>query len=390
MNKTTRICLSAMVKNESHVILRMLESCYKYVDYWIVQDNGSTDGTQDLIKNFFKEKGIPGYLYDVEWQYPGWNRDHVLQECLKSNSNYDWILRMDADEILEVDDDFDWSVLNDTTIQSFNITSVSPGAIYHRTWLWNAKLKWQFKHDKRHEVIELMDPPGTGENFQRIDLDKKFRHVLTNDGMTWFQPMKFLKDALELEADQVCSSKIVDDDYHLFYIAKSYNDCYNDAENLPFGKDHADEYARRCIFYFEKYIQRKHPDFFTTGKIGYLDEMSYLSLCLISQAKKFLGKLDECEIDLIQAYDFCPDRNEHLVFLAELYDSLGDYEKMYQQTSFIVDNRRNNPFPRWRFIIYTTCYPDTGNYVQELHERAKQLTGRTAKKIEVIKFPGQI
>ncbi len=379
-----------MVKNESHVILRMLESCYKYVDYWIVQDNGSTDGTQDLIIDFFKEKGIPGYLYSVEWQFPGWNRDHVLQECLKSSLNYDWILRMDADEILVVEEDFDWSILNDTTIQSFNITSVSPGAIYHRTWLWNSKLKWQFKHDKRHEVIELMDPPGTGENFQRVDLDKKFRHVLTNDGMTWFQPMKFLKDALELEADQVCSAKILQDDYHLFYIGKSYSDCYNDSDNLPFGKDHADEYARRCIFYFEKYIQRKHPDFFSTGKIGYLDEMSYLSLCLISQAKKFMGKLDECEIDLIQANGFCPDRNEHLVFLAELYDFLGEYEKMYQQTSFIVENRRNNPFPRWRFIIYTTCYPDTGNYVLEMHEKAKQLTGRDAKKIDVLKFPGEI
>ena len=51
-----------MVSNESHVILRMLNSCYKYIDYWIIQDNGSTDGTQDIIRNFFAEKNIQGFL----------------------------------------------------------------------------------------------------------------------------------------------------------------------------------------------------------------------------------------------------------------------------------------------------------------------------------------
>jgi glycosyltransferase involved in cell wall biosynthesis len=61
-NKTTKICLNAMVANEARTITRMLDSCYKYIDYWVIQDNGSTDGTQDIIRNFFAEKGIPGFL----------------------------------------------------------------------------------------------------------------------------------------------------------------------------------------------------------------------------------------------------------------------------------------------------------------------------------------
>ena len=39
-----------MVKDESAVIERMLESCYQYIDYWVIQDNGSTDGTQDIMQ----------------------------------------------------------------------------------------------------------------------------------------------------------------------------------------------------------------------------------------------------------------------------------------------------------------------------------------------------
>ena len=60
-NTTAKFCFNTMVNNESHVIERMLESVYPYIDYWVIQDNGSTDGTQDIIKNFFNEKGIPGF-----------------------------------------------------------------------------------------------------------------------------------------------------------------------------------------------------------------------------------------------------------------------------------------------------------------------------------------
>ena len=105
--------------------------------------------------------------------------------------------------------------------------------------------------------------------------------------------------------------------------------------------------------------------------------MSYFSLCLIANAKRFLGNFKEAERDLTDAEMFCPDRNEHLVFLTELYEIIEEYEKMHQKISFIIENKRNNPFPRWRFIIYTTCYPDTGDYVLELYNRAILKTGRS-------------
>ena len=44
-----------MVGNEERVILRMLESSYKYIDYWVIQCNGS-DKTQSIIEEFYKEK----------------------------------------------------------------------------------------------------------------------------------------------------------------------------------------------------------------------------------------------------------------------------------------------------------------------------------------------
>ena len=63
-----------MVGNEEHVIERMLNSCYQYIDYWVIQCNGN-DNTRQIIENFFADKGIPGFTYMHKWDYPGINRD---------------------------------------------------------------------------------------------------------------------------------------------------------------------------------------------------------------------------------------------------------------------------------------------------------------------------
>ena len=358
-----------MVANEARTILRMLESCYQYIDYWVIQDNGSVDGTQDLIRNFMDEKQIPGFLYETKWEYPGFNRDHALQTCLNSDHGCDWILRMDADEQLLVDSDFDWSIFDNHNIQSFNITADSGGSIYFRTWLWNARLPWVFKHDKRHEVILL---PGYGENnegFQRINLPPSFRHIITNDGQTWNSQNKFLRDALELEMDQIINGKVTDDLYHLWYLGKSYSDCYGDYSGFPFKKSHADEYARRCIFYFEHFLNLNNG--WEDKKIGHLpDEMSYLALCLMGYAYRFMGDYEASLQHYRYAEQFCYERNEHIMWMAETFECTEDYDSMLECTTRLMDPIRKNPFPIRSFLLYNAAYYNTGDYVKQLHEKA--------------------
>ena len=87
-----------MVGNEEHAILRMLKSVEPYIDYWVIQCNGK-DNTQKIIEEFFEDKNIPGFTYNVEWKFPGWNRNDTLQKCLATDHGCDWILRMDADRL---------------------------------------------------------------------------------------------------------------------------------------------------------------------------------------------------------------------------------------------------------------------------------------------------
>ena len=137
--KKCKIVMTTMFQNESKTIRRMLESCYKYIDFWVIQNNGSTDGTEKIVEEFFAEHQIPGFLYNVDegWVGFGWNRDHLTQTCQSLDHGCDWILKMDCDEILQVDDDFDWSILDDTTVHSWEVPCVQGTSTYTRCWMWS-------------------------------------------------------------------------------------------------------------------------------------------------------------------------------------------------------------------------------------------------------------
>lgn len=351
------------------MIERMLNSVYQYIDYWVIQDNGSTDGTQDIIRNFFEEKEIPGYLYQLDWwKGHGINRDHCIKTALSSDHGCDWILRVDADEQLQVDDGFDWSIFDDTSIQSFNVPCASGDISYFRTWIWNAREPWAFYPEKAHETIYL-DRDDIGEGFQRVNLPRSFRHYLTNDGQTWLQPMKFLKDALNLELDVVPNSKVLEDNYHLWYIAKSYFDTLGD--DFPFGLVHRDEYARRSMFYFKQYIFKKNPRYEDEKIISECDdELAYCAAYFIGEIYRVLGKVEDAITWHNEASRFCEARNESYYELANIHRDRGDYLQMHQATCMLVDEDRSNPFPNKQFLIFNWAYCDTSDKPMQLHNEA--------------------
>lgn len=368
MNKRTKIVLNAMVGSEAPTILRMLESTAPHIDYYVIQCNGKEDNTKEIIDNFFKEKGIPGFTYETEWNYPGFNRDHTLQTCLKADHGCDWVLRMDADERLQVDEDFDWSILDDTSAQSYNLVAENGGLKYFRTWFWNARLPWFFQHDKRHETIHL---PNLGEDFERRTMPYGFRHLVSQDGFTWAVPRKFLRDALELEIDKVVGNTVLEDSYHLWYIAKSYSDSYGDPSQFAFGKMHSDEYARRSIWYYERFLNLTHD--WDNGKTAKSqNEMAYFALILMGDAHSFMGDMDKAIEHYQLAEQFSPDRNEHLMHLCFYFEKLGQYEDALSVVNKMLQPERTNPFPRLSFLIEGRAYYNTGNMLFELRDKFMQ------------------
>ena len=91
------LCFATMCKNEEHCIQNTLESVYKYIDYWVVCDTGSTDRTCEIVKTFFEEKGIPGELHVDEWV--GFDVNKTLMMS-RAKDKADYVMHLDADDLL--------------------------------------------------------------------------------------------------------------------------------------------------------------------------------------------------------------------------------------------------------------------------------------------------
>ena len=141
-----------------------------------------------------------------------------------------------------------------------------------------------------------------------------FRHEVSQDGETWYVPRKFLRDALELEIDKVVGNKVLEDPYHLWYIAKSYADCYGNPDELPFGRLHSEEYARRSIWYYDRFLEVSH-NWHESKEDVRSDEMAFFGLIMMGQAYQFLGDYENAMQHFYWAGRFAGMRNEHLLYL---------------------------------------------------------------------------
>ena len=376
-NKKCKIVMIAMFKDEAPVLRRMLDSTLGFCDYYVMQDNGSTDGSNEIAQQFLTENNLQGIIYRCEegWKGFGWNRDHLIRFCQEQTDHgCDWILKMDCDEVLQVDDDFDWSILDNRSIASFHIPAIAGSTIYYRCWMWNASMPWAFNHDPCHETIYHQDP-AIGENFFRYDLPRTIRQVGFNEGQSWANPTKFVTDALTLENKMIVEGDMLDPDrrYHFWYIGKSYFDAHT-CDTFPLGKAHQQEYARRAIWYFAEWIKEIYK-----GRDLDTNEMAYNALIFSAEARRFLDDWEAALITYRQAEVFSPVRNDHLIGAFECCRKLKRHNEILEIARRLLSPERKNPFPAHATFINDNHYYDTGTLPNRLYQEALLFTQSESK-----------
>ncbi len=124
-----------IVKNEAKVLRRCLESVRGHIDAWSISDTGSTDGTQDLIRELLA--GIPGELIERPWTDFATNRNEAIENGLKYEPDY--FLTLDADEELTTSVGFSLKDLTaDTYSAMFEMDGTNarwPRKVLFRSWL---------------------------------------------------------------------------------------------------------------------------------------------------------------------------------------------------------------------------------------------------------------
>lgn len=140
------LALAVMVKNEAHIVERLVESCLQHIDCVIVSDTGSTDNTVQKFEEICSKYGLPLFVDYVEWKDFGYNRTQLLRFA---EGKADWLLLGDADLTFSFTDKFDLTSLKG---EAFLLPFEGP-EFYRKVLLVRNNKGWFYK-GRTHEYID--------------------------------------------------------------------------------------------------------------------------------------------------------------------------------------------------------------------------------------------
>lgn len=329
-----KVCLSVIVKNESKVIKRMLNSVYPILDYYCVVDTGSTDGTQEIIKEFFKEKGIPGRVINHEWK----NFEDARNRALIETSNLfkeEGVLNgygywQDADEEMKIDPHFNLPLFkkNLSNFDGGNVMIYYGGQNYYRTQFFRTNSPWRW-YGPVHEVL-VCDKESSISPIEGISV------LVRPDGNSWTSEtiqQKYEGHAKILE--EYVKNDPKKDPRWVFYLAQSYRD------------SGTEEGKRKALEFYEK----------RTSMLGGYWEEVYFSALMVANLKSALGYPKE---EVIQSFLKCGKYNkyriEHLMPVILHYQSVKEFDIAYILGLRAIQCEGKLPMPNSSLFIDKDVY----------------------------------
>ena len=291
------LCLNMIVKNESKIIRRLLTSVQSIIDSVCICDTGSTDNTVELIREFMKERGLPGVVVKEPFQNFGYNRTFALQAA-KDWGTY--ALLLDADMKLVIHEGFDKRAL---TADGYNVLQKNGGLEYYNVRIVRLD-KGVTCISPTHEYYDF--PPGCRtERLAALSIDDVGDGGAKADKFE--RDVRLLLGGLEKEPRN--------ERYH-FYLANSYRDA---------GK------TEEAIEYYRKRV--------ALG--GWKEEVFYAAFeCGNMYAR--LGRMAEAVEAWLDAWQRHPARAESLYEIVKHYRIVGKQ----QIAQLFLDKALKIPYPR--------------------------------------------
>jgi len=284
-----KLCLSMIVKNETHIIKECLDSISKHINYWVIVDTGSTDGTQELIKQYFAEKGIPGELHERPWVGFGHNRSEALELC---DSKAEWAWMIDADDYVEGKFEFPLNVPDE--VDGFALKFGREDFSWWRTQIFRTGRGWKYVgvlHE--YPTIQGKERPVIGKvehcPYKIVARTLGARNKDITPVEKYKKDAEVLEEALKTEPDNI---------RYQFYLAQSYFDSqqWDKAET---------EYAKRV-------------------QMGGWEEEQFYAAYRIGMCRGLMNKeWHEIQQAFLEAWEIKPNRAEPLYQIARVYRLMG-------------------------------------------------------------------
>jgi glycosyltransferase involved in cell wall biosynthesis len=283
------LCLNMIVKNEAPVIRRCIDSVRPIIDRWVIVDTGSTDGTQDIIREHLR--GLPGELHERPWRDFAHNRSEAL-ELARGKSDYTLII--DADDALEI---APGTVVPSLVADAYMIEIDDISMVYQRMQVVRCAMPWRYR-GVLHEYLTC-EEAGPSEELPGIRMRRNHDGARRRDPDTYRRDAVVLERALQTETDPFLLAR------YQFYLAQSYRDC--------------GEWERAL----EHYLAR--------ARLGFWKDEVFVSLYHAAQLKERLRHPDQEVVDAyLGAADTLSTRAEALHGVSRFYRRKGRYAEGYQ------------------------------------------------------------
>jgi tetratricopeptide (TPR) repeat protein len=331
------ICLNMIVRNEAHVIEETLDSISSMIDYWVIVDTGSDDGTPRVIERYFAARDIPGELHHREWKNFGHNRTEALRLC-REKGEYAWV--MDADDLLVGQLD-----LGSLDQDSYSL-KFGPDFCYWRKQIFRVALDWKYI-GVVHEYPECAQPASHAR------LEGDYHIVSRRLGARNRDPKKYLRDIELLEREIANNPGCA---RSTFYLAQSHFD---------------NQDPEKALLWYRKRVTLD----------GWDEEVFYSKLRIAGCLEKLGAGFGEISAAYLDCWECRPNRAEALYHLARLCREHKKYQAgyLYAKAGLLI------PYPAddtlfidaavydWRlkdeFAIhayYTGRYPESSAMLNEL------------------------
>jgi tetratricopeptide (TPR) repeat protein len=309
----TTLCLNMIVKNESKVITRLLESVSNIIDSYCICDTGSTDDTVNIIESFFKEKKIPGKVIYEPFKDFGHNRTFALQAC-ENLPNADYILLLDADMIFWLNPSITPTEFKNS-LQDDAYTIFQGGETFYYK---NTRIVRNNRGTKywgvTHEYVQLPNGSINGS----IEKSRAFINDIGDGGS---KTNKFERDVRLLEQGLIDNPN---NDRYTFYLANSYNDLGN---------------YEKAIENYRKRIQ-----------LGGWYEEVWFSYFKIGLCYKNMNKMENAIHEWMQAYEVFPNRIENLYEIVKYYRNNGKNKLAFVYYELADKMRKKYPNTDYLFM----------------------------------------
>ena len=275
------LCLNMIVKNESHIIERLLSSVVNIIDTYCIEDTGSTDNTPEIITTFFEKHNIYGKIVHEKFVNFAYNRTHAYQQC---HGLSDYVLFLDADMIFT------------TTLSKENILQyLTQHSVYHVFQGFQSLMHYKnvrfVKNNMNAKYVTptheyFAAPPDS--TFGTFDVNHVFIDDRGDGGCK----------SNKLERDISLLSKELEENPNdvrcTFYLANSYRDSGN---------------IEKAIEYYKKRIELG----------GWVEEQWYSAYMIANSYFQHFKEPEKAIYYWLLAYNLFPNRIENLYELVKFY-----------------------------------------------------------------------